>query len=619
MALTPDEVAARNAGYAMPEGTHYIREGDDAIRTNAVTAFDQRYVRGTFNSDTNIDALADGVHKPAGASSASSIGIPVPAAGNDALGELWVSRAFDSETYKIIEWRGLMGATYVNRKHPNGWTGWQPLHPTSGVLTLEHDLDDLTEDADWTPPDSSVAAALGIPVGASGLEGVGRLRVRRALTNPVYSAYVMQTWEMLDGSRIRRVLWGNQWRAWERATAGGDGLAMRHEMLKDDFTRRIGAVSTAGRSAVTLRFDHGLTNFKNTILPLLRARGLTATVAMNSRTWDAAENSGTTQAEADSWTDIEFANHSATHQDAPTYTDQVDEIVTGRDELAAQLPDHRINGFILPGVGGTQYGGFGIGSSPTEFADSTAGRLILGHHAWSTGHIAGTKNRTLDGRIRQGQDHYTYESASVQFVKNEIDATINLGGRGLVLMMHPRLLNTSGYITTAQLTEILDYIVQRRDAGDLVNLTLSEMMVADATATVDTGPVVGTPSGYAIDPDNTGTIELRRRGDVVHCRVNGVMVSAGAQGTWLWGNGIPLGYRPNDYGQVVDVPAGYQSQDGINNASRHRIVISGNDLYYVGYLHGVNAYEPGPARDNGTRRIYGFLPPWITDDPAPAS
>lgn len=133
----------------------------------------------------------------------------------------------------------------------------------------------------------------------------------------------------------------------------------------------------------------------------------------------------------------------------------------------------------------------------------------------------------------------------------------------------------------------------------------------------DSGPQIFMPSGGAVDPANTGTISLRRLGPLVYGRIDGVMVSAGAQGTWLWGNGIPGGYRTNGYGQAVDVTAGYASQEGLNKASRHRLAISDNDLYYIGYLHGATATAPGPARDDGTRRIYGFLPPWLTDDPIP--
>ncbi|MFP5018896.1 hypothetical protein ACKLTP_18165 [Paenarthrobacter ureafaciens] len=45
---------------------------------------------------------------------------------------------------------------------------------------------------------------------------------------------------------------------------------------------------------------------------------------------------------------------------------------------------------------------------------------------------------------------------------------------------HPSLLNTSGNITSANLATVLDYLVTKQSAGDLVVLDPYELLLADA-------------------------------------------------------------------------------------------------------------------------------------------
>ncbi|GAA3322981.1 hypothetical protein J2S64_004063 [Paeniglutamicibacter sulfureus] len=45
------------------------------------------------------------------------------------------------------------------------------------------------------------------------------------------------------------------------------------------------------------------------------------------------------------------------------------------------------------------------------------------------------------------------------------------------LTMYPSLIDTAGYLSTAQLTDVLNYIVTRRTAGDLAVLSPYELMV----------------------------------------------------------------------------------------------------------------------------------------------
>lgn len=289
-------------------------------------------------------------------------------------------------------------------------------------------------------------------------------------------------WQPISGPPLRRTYSLGSWSAWEStggAGAGGVNYAIRHHLLREDFSGRMGKVDTGGKAAVALRFDHGLTKFSQIIRPLLQARGFKSTVAMNSRTWGEAQNSAVTPAVADTWTDVEFANHSATHEDAHTAEGLYDEIVTGLAELQSQLPNHSIDGWIVPGVGGSEYDGFGQGGTDA-FASTVAGQLILGHHAWSSRANRRSFLQPLDGRLRTGYAHFTYEAQTVAATKARIDNAI-AAKAGTTLMLHPDTLNTSGRMTTAQLTEVLDYIKGKVDAGELAVLTMGEMMVADST------------------------------------------------------------------------------------------------------------------------------------------
>jgi hypothetical protein len=228
------------------------------------------------------------------------------------------------------------------------------------------------------------------------------------------------------------------WRVPITETPPQVGLA--NSLRVDEFSqRRGGAKKTGGKGAVALRFDHGLNNFDSVIRPLLEARNLPYSLALNSRNWSTAENNTVTAAMVDGWTLAEIWNHGAHHNDATVYATQYDTIVTGLAELRAQLPSKSIDGFIVPGVGGTNYGGFSGGQNPASFYSTDAGRLILEHHAVSTGAYPNTDHRVLDGRIRQGMGHYTIEAQTPAAVIAEIDAAI-AGKTGLQLMMHPSLI-----------------------------------------------------------------------------------------------------------------------------------------------------------------------------------
>ena len=269
------------------------------------------------------------------------------------------------------------------------------------------------------------------------------------------------------------------------SSSGETDAGLANQLRIDDFTQRWGGVKkTGGKGVLSFRFDHGLANFNAKIRPLMEARGIPYTITLSSRHWDHSENSGVTPAMVNMWVEdglCTISNHGAdAHQDATTYDALYDQIVTGLAELRSQLPAAMIDMWHVPGVGGTGYDGFGSGNSPEAFYDTTAGQLILQHHAVSSGAFPDSQMRVLDGRIRQGQRHVTMDSASVSALTTRVNEAQN-GPYGVQFMLHPSRLDETGYISTAELTQFLDLVVARRDAQDLRIMHSYDLALADAT------------------------------------------------------------------------------------------------------------------------------------------
>lgn len=109
-----------------------------------------------------------------------------------------------------------------------------------------------------------------------------------------------------------------------------------------------------------------------------------------------------------------------------------------------------------------------------EKFNSDFGRLVEGNYLSSMGiAIPGFLGQIMHPAplpTRLGVGFYTIESFSVATVEAAIDSIIKYGACS-ILALHPYLIDTVGYLTTAQLTTIADYIVAKRDAGLLNVLT----------------------------------------------------------------------------------------------------------------------------------------------------
>ena len=349
------------------------------------------------------------------------------------------------------------------------------------------------------------------------------------------------------------------WNDWVEVGAGGGGPSdipvnalavggrdMRMRLFKDQYP----LVSTGDKGAVVFRYDHGLTNFKNVLLPLHEQYGIVPYVAMNSRNWDLPENSGATQAEAKTW-DVEWGNHTSDHNDKTGIHDVWDTIVNGRIELEEQV-GKTVHGFTVPGLpasGGPSYDkldGFGVGYA-SGYSNSYAGNLILNHHAICSG-VQGAIFRPLDGVIRIGMRHTGWENKAWANIKADIDQAIATK-TVVTLMQHPRTMNMSGYWTPALADQVLAYVRSKIDSGELANISYMQSHHAQL-APLDAGGG-GTPSEPAIYRSGlrditgelrdgwTGSLFVEREGDNVYYRgtLNGS--AATSDDPWL----IPSGLR----------------------------------------------------------------------------
>ena len=275
--------------------------------------------------------------------------------------------------------------------------------------------------------------------------------------------------------------------------AGGlDYGIHQHEVRLSDLRQRVGAPRVAG-GAVTLICDHGTMNFRDKVLPLLRKHGIRCTLALNAGMYDTsythyAHESGTTWAEVKSWATgdgIEIANHGMTHKDATGEAAIRQEIIGGREALEAALPGVKIDTWVQIGTTGTgtKWDGFNDGVSLDRYYTTAAGRFILDGHALATGQVphGGTPNRVypLDGHPVIGASGYWLDGGQtgIDTATTKVTEAIQHKG-GVILRLHPYLLDWNNQISTAQLDAFLGTLAARRDAGELAILPYREWALA---------------------------------------------------------------------------------------------------------------------------------------------
>lgn len=244
-----------------------------------------------------------------------------------------------------------------------------------------------------------------------------------------------------------------------------------HELRAQAFKDVYPVKSTGNKGVVCFRYDHGLTNFKATLLAMHQAAGIPFYIAMNSRLWAIEENSGATQTDVKAWIAsglCEIGNHTSDHIDRNTAEGIYDTIVNGRKELESQL-GITVHGFTVPGLTEfNKFEGFNSGSLDS-YSETLAGGLILANHGICSGAIGNT-HRKLDGIVRQGGRHYTWEKSAWADLKTQIDTAVT-NKTALTIMAHPRNLGTSGYFTASLAQQAITYVKSLIDAGQLANMS----------------------------------------------------------------------------------------------------------------------------------------------------
>ncbi|WIV32245.1 polysaccharide deacetylase family protein [Paenarthrobacter sp. R1] len=279
--------------------------------------------------------------------------------------------------------------------------------------------------------------------------------------------------------RVSSDVSGN-WTAWNRldnqaaATPAVDTGAYEHLMRENDMRRRrFNRVTAPG--VVVLVLDHGLTNFKSTIWPLLQARNIPVTIGLNPGQMADAQNSGATYADIQSWAAtglVEPANHSYNHVGGTTSAQFETEIRSSRVELETQL-GQTIDTWVHPG---NVFGDFTVTADKTLYWSTEAGRKILACHGAVTG-LLDTGTLPIGVNSIGAAGLWIDNDASTVGVQTAVQNAITKQGIQIV-RLHPQFLNDAGKLTTAELTSFLDWIASKVTAGDLKALTFRDAMSA---------------------------------------------------------------------------------------------------------------------------------------------
>lgn len=259
-----------------------------------------------------------------------------------------------------------------------------------------------------------------------------------------------------------------------------------HAALVSDLKTRIGPVTTGGKAAVALVADHGTTAFKEWVWAAAKARGIPFTMALAPEIHLDGKGDSRHQATNDDikqWVSegLAIASHSGDHDGATGYFDVARQIVTSKKKLEEKL-DTTVDSWVQPGyvLANGSYDGFGTGQSASRYTDFYAGRLLQQTYPVITGYAGDDFVYPGDADLPVGvRRSLTERKDTYQGVMDHIQQAIDTGGKH-VNFLHPYAILESSdtYVTRTEYLAFLDWLVQKRDAGDLVLLTLPELAIA---------------------------------------------------------------------------------------------------------------------------------------------
>ena len=262
----------------------------------------------------------------------------------------------------------------------------------------------------------------------------------------------------------------------------------RHELLYQEMAAANGGkVFTGDAVPVALTFDDYPRDFRDRVMPLLASRGLPCTIGLSSKMYEETSTViqpgavGTTWAEIDAWPSwITVANHSATHRPAEDRYGMHAQIVQGLKDLQSALPNKKIYTWMQPSV--AYDAGFDNGNTLESYANTIAGHLQLGHHAYVTGTrrtdgMATTcvmvGNRPVQGLIRNWLD----TKAGIDLAQSRITSA-RPKKHGIIIAAHADRFGKAGSATMAEIIAFLSWLKAEQDAGRVKVLTLEQFAIA---------------------------------------------------------------------------------------------------------------------------------------------
>lgn len=484
-----------NLPYAEP--ADYIRNYPDQVSSTLATTLDdvlenvEWFAGDVGNPDANT--LTDpGVYFV----SASSGSQNLPDKKNGTLTVTGNSRFL---LQHFTEWSTGTMRSWVRRLTSEGWEAWQSSTWRQNNLGSGTDLNNIRTPGLYSAP----ATLANWPDGKPGM-----------LEVIPYASAAYQRFTTVENKIYLRNSTSTGWTSWVRLPNGGevDSLSTRVEFLEDSagtgstlpirrgehdmrvegIRSRIAPVRANGKGVVALVCDHGSAAFESIILPKLRQHGMKSTLAMCSAGLES------NSAEVDSWSTVagwssndrvEIACHSKTHLDVTGTPNLVEEIITSRNELEANLGT-TVDSWVQPGARnaitpGETYDGFMDGQGAHRYL-TTAGELIWNGYGMATGSVgrpgsqAASRVFPLTGQPPLGPSRRFIDggTADGDAAKAMIDYAAENGGRCIV-SMHPEYIGRSGFQTQTEAESFIDWLAARAAAGDILLVQLREWAIAE--------------------------------------------------------------------------------------------------------------------------------------------
>lgn len=442
---------------------------------------------------------------------------------NSSIGALYVSeprRGLSSDGYQSQFFVGYAdtGIWFRALASNGNWTAWRRID--------ESYVDYLRSSERVIPAGTDINEFTGPMVGVvpANAEGIGNLPIFAPGILTVYdtqnSTGNIQTQSFLATNPPRLFLRDRNsagyWQPWREVgfhdVAHIDpGAGHREAVVDYGLFKRGRVIGTGGLPAIALRFDHHLDSFGTKVLPLLKKYRLP---------WGQMLNAGRVGKGDDNWSWEKVAqechvsggevwNHSWSHSDIAHHGAADREVTRGLSDLVSKLPTLHIDSWAGPGQPNLM--GMEGSESPERFYDTYPGRLVLAQHAFIRGYYLGVYH-PLNGANLIGAPHVTIDSQPYSWCDAFIRGLINAKS-GATIMLHPNYLDQAGYMTTADLEKVLANVAAKRDAGELMVLSCSGVLMADSSRSVADSNLLEHAGAGVVESSRAWILNSRKAND----------------------------------------------------------------------------------------------------------